>query len=234
MERGMINFHAHTTHSDGDLIPAELIRRAEAAGLGGIGLSDHCDFSNIEQVLEAAITACRAERENSRAFRVAAGVEITHVHPEQIAELVDLARELGAEFVIVHGESPVEPVTPGTNRAAIEAGCDILAHPGFVTREDARAAAGRGVLLEISGRSGHSLGNGCVARAAMDAGCGLIFGSDTHAPEDIHGEDFAARALELAGLPRPEADRALGRSVEFMERILRRAEDGKERVPANA
>ena len=56
----------------------------------------------------------------------------------------------------MHGESPVEPVIEGTNRAGIEAGADILAHPGNITEEDARLAAEKGVYLEITARAGHS------------------------------------------------------------------------------
>ena len=50
----------------------------------------------------------------------------------------------------MHGETICEPVAPGTNRAAIEAGVDILAHPGLITEEEARLAASKGVLLEVS------------------------------------------------------------------------------------
>ena len=64
----MINFHAHTSHSDGDLVPAELIRRAEFAGLAGVGISDHCDFSNIEAVVAAAVAAAAAERASRSGF----------------------------------------------------------------------------------------------------------------------------------------------------------------------
>ena len=226
----LYDFHCHTTHSDGDLVPAELIRRAEHAGWHGIGMSDHCDFSNIETLIPAIAAAVRAER-RGRGFPVAAGVEITHVRPEQIGELVRRARELGAEYVIVHGESPVEPVLEGTNRAAIEAGCDILAHPGALSRADARLAAERGVLLEISGRQGHSLGNGGIVRAARDAGAGVLFGSDTHEPDNIGGPAWGRSVLGLSGLAPDEVDGAVERSADFMEMIL--AGNRKEPVRAD-
>ena len=57
----------------------------------------------------------------------------------------------------------MEPVETGTNLAAIEAGVDILAHPGLITPEEATLAAERGVALEITTRAGHSLTNGHVA-----------------------------------------------------------------------
>ena len=35
-------------------------------------------------------------------IRIIPGVEITHVHPDKIASLAKMARELGAEIVVVH------------------------------------------------------------------------------------------------------------------------------------
>ena len=64
---------------------------------------------------------------------------------------------------MVHGETPVEPVPAGTNHAAINAGVDLLAHPGIIAEEDVKLAAAKGVALEITARKGHSLGNGRVA-----------------------------------------------------------------------
>ena len=78
--------------------------------------------------------------------------------------MVKRARELGAFIVLVHGETITEPVLPGTNRAAIEAGADILVHPGLITEADARLAKRNGVRLEVSGRKGHAYANGYVAK----------------------------------------------------------------------
>ena len=110
------------------------------------------------------------------------------------------AREAGAELVLVHGETIVEPVAEGTNRAAIEAGCDVLAHPGLIEPELVSLAAERGVMLEISGRKGHSLTNGHVARLALERGAALSFGSDGHAPGDYPTRPQAERIARGAGL----------------------------------
>jgi hypothetical protein len=53
------------------------------------------------------------------------GVELTSVPPRKIAALAEKARSLGAKWVVVHGETIMEPVAPGTNRAAIEAKADL-------------------------------------------------------------------------------------------------------------
>ena len=42
----MIDFHTHTFLSDGELVPAEHIRRAEVHGYRVLGLSDHADFAD--------------------------------------------------------------------------------------------------------------------------------------------------------------------------------------------
>ncbi|MGB4679450.1 histidinol phosphate phosphatase domain-containing protein, partial [Methanothrix sp.] len=124
----MIDLHTHTTFSDGELIPSELVRRAEIKGYTAIGITDHADYTNIEHIISCVSKVKYLE--GILDIRILPGVELTHVPPKRIAPLADLARKLGAEIVVVHGESPVEPVRPGTNRAALEAGVDILAHPG--------------------------------------------------------------------------------------------------------
>ncbi|MCK7475092.1 MAG: histidinol phosphate phosphatase domain-containing protein [Rhodopseudomonas palustris] len=110
--------------------------------------------------------------------RLLCGVEITHVPPSQIADLAKTAKDAGADIVVVHGETPVEPVAAGTNHAAC--GCkyvNVLAHPGLITIEDALLAARNGIALEITSRGGHNRTNGHVARIArearMPARCGL-------------------------------------------------------------
>ncbi|MDR1613613.1 MAG: histidinol phosphate phosphatase domain-containing protein [Planctomycetota bacterium] len=195
----MFDYHMHTIISDGDLIPAELIRRGEIAGYRILGISDHSDLATIASQLPVIAGAAKAENVNGR-VRVLAGTEITHVRPGQILEAVRMAREVGAQYVMVHGETLSEPVAPGTNRAAIEAGVDILAHPGLIDPDDVRLASERGVFLEISGRRGHSLANGHVAKLAHKYGAKLIFGSDTHTVGDVPTRSFAHRICRAAGL----------------------------------
>ena len=166
----MVDLHTHSFLSDGHLLPAELIRRAEVAGYRAMVIADHVDFSNIESIVPALVRECAKAREAGGVV-VRAGAEVTHVHPSHVAELVARARELGAEVVLVHGETIVEPVYAGTDRAAIEAGCDVLAHPGLIAEEEAKLAAEKGVLLEITARKGHCRTNGHVAAVARKGRC---------------------------------------------------------------
>jgi histidinol phosphatase-like PHP family hydrolase len=204
--------------SDGELIPAELVQRAATLGLEGIALTDHVDTSNLELVLSQALTAARDLAPYHR-LQVAAGVEFTHLPPEMIAPAVERARELGAQVVVVHGQTLVEPVPEGTNRAAIEAGVDILAHPGLITPEEVALAAERGVALELSARKGHCLANGHVARLALELGAALVVNTDAHAPSDLIDAEMARRVALGAGVP----EERLAELWDNSRRILARA-----------
>jgi histidinol phosphatase-like PHP family hydrolase len=195
----MIDLHAHSTFSDGALIPSELARRAEHRGLTGIGITDHGDFSNIDFIVPRVVGAAEALNRVMK-IHVIPGIEITHVPPDLIAELVEKARELGARLVIAHGESIAEPVAPGTNFAAIKAGVDVLAHPGLVSEECITAAQKAGVLIEVTSRRGHCLTNGHVAGLAKKAGARMVINTDSHAPEDLMDSNTARRIVAGAGL----------------------------------
>lgn len=195
----MIDLHTHCFFSDGELVPAEHVRRVEVLGYQAIALTDHADSSNIDFILPRIIKAA-ADMNPFTSTRLLAGVELTHVPLELLAELTRYARKLGAEIVVAHGETVVEPVRPGTNRAALEAGVDLLAHPGFITLEDARLAAEKGIMLELSGRKGHSLTNGHVARIAEMCGARLAVNADAHGPGDFLTSEMARMVALGAGL----------------------------------
>ncbi len=195
----MIDLHTHTLFSDGVLVPSELVRRAVMKGYEVIAITDHADASNLDFTIPRVTAACKIL--NSLWNIVALpGIELTHIPPETFGELTERARALGAAIVVAHGETLVEPVHPGTNRAAIEAKVDILAHPGLITQAEALLAAENGVYLEISSRKGHSLSNGHVARIAAETGAKLVIDTDTHEPGDLITDEFAQSVLLGAGL----------------------------------
>ncbi|MBN2468072.1 MAG: histidinol phosphate phosphatase domain-containing protein [Deltaproteobacteria bacterium] len=195
----MIDLHTHSFFSDGELIPAELIRRAQAKAYHGIAITDHADNSNLDFLIPRLVRFCRAANTGND-FRVVPGVELTHVPPDSIPSLVKEARNLGATLIVVHGETIVEPVSPGTNRSALEAGIDILAHPGLITEEEVLLAKEKGVFLEISTRKGHSLTNGHVANLAKKVGAPLLLNTDSHSPDDLVEAHQARRIAIGAGL----------------------------------
>lgn len=196
---GMIDLHMHSLFSDGVLVPAELVQRARAKGYEGMAITDHADSSNLDWIVPRIVRFCEAFKKKND-FRVAPGIELTHVEPETISSLTREARKLGAQLIVVHGETIVEPVPLGTNRAALEAGVDILAHPGLITQAEVLLAKEKGILLEISSRKGHCLTNGHVAKLAKNIGASFILNTDAHSPEDLIDSTQALRVVLGAGL----------------------------------
>jgi putative hydrolase len=207
--RRVFDFHTHTFYSDGVLSPMEQARRAHVNGYGLIGMTDHMGIGGVDRLIEA-LRLDREVIETAWDLQVVVGVELTHVPANAIAKAAEHARAVGAEIVVVHGETPVEPVPAGTNRASVECGLvDVLAHPGFITLEEASMAADNGVFLEISARRGHSLTNGYVARMAQETGAHLIVNSDAHEPSDLLSSAFQSRVARGAGIPEELLDTVL-------------------------
>ena len=215
----MIDLHTHSLFSDGELLPSELVRRLEDMEYSCVAITDHVDSSNLDFVIPRLVKVTK-DLNQRQSVRVIPGVEITHVHPEFMESFVGQSRELGAEIVVVHGETIVEPVAKGTNRAAILSGVDILAHPGLIAMEDVTMAAERGVYLEISARHGHCLTNGYVARLAKECGAKLVLNSDAHSPRDLMTRQFAQMVAHGTGLGENALEEMLGNSRELINKIL--------------
>ncbi len=209
ISRGIHEFHTHTFFSDGVLSPMEQARRAVVNGYVTLGLTDHMGVGGVAALLDG-LRRDRDVIERHWPIQVIVGVELTHVPAEAIQEAAAHARSEGAEIVVVHGETPVEPVPEGTNRASIVSGLvDVLAHPGFLTDEDVRLAIENDIFLEITARRGHSLTNGHVARLAMQNGARMIVNSDAHEPSDLLRPAFQRLVALGAGI-----------SEELLENIL--------------
>lgn len=214
----MIDLHTHSIFSDGELIPAESSQRAFAAGYKTIAITDHADFSNIDLIIPRIIkvSAKITMRGN---IQVIPGVELTHVDPADIATLIAEARHLGAKIVIVHGETITEPVPAGTNLAAIQAGADILAHPGLIGDQETALAAEKGIYLEITTRRGHAFANGHVVQMARKHQAKLVLNNDAHAPGDFVGLKMATSVAKGAGL----SDEEIAVMFENSRKIVQRA-----------
>lgn len=204
------DLHTHSIFSDGELIPAELVRTAKMLGHSVIAITDHVDMTNVEHVVTNIVKA--VELSDSE-ITVIPGVEVTHVPPSKMDEVIAKAKRLGAKWVVVHGETVTEPVAPGTNmQAARNPDVDVLAHPGLITEEEVLVAKENGVHIEITGRKGHSITNGHVASLAMSVGAKMLINSDAHLPDDLMSEKDAYIVALGAGLTRAEADKAIQRN----------------------
>jgi histidinol phosphatase-like PHP family hydrolase len=194
-----------------------------------MAITDHADASNMEELLRCMLRFARQQKDDFPLVFVP-GIELTHVAPHSVAPLAQHAIELGAALVVVHGETIVEPVRPGTNAAAVVCpDVDLLAHPGLLTLEEARQAATNGVYLELTSRGGHSLANGHVARMARQAGACLVVNTDAHAPSDMIDQEFARTVASAAGL---SDDEVYAATVTHPQALVRRALARMESSPA--
>jgi len=216
----MIDLHMHTLFSDGELIPAELIRRAAVAGYKAMALTDHGDLSNFDFIIPRVVEAAATYGE-AWGIKVIPGIELTHIPPDQIAAAAIRARELGARIVVCHGETLVEPVAEGTNAAALAADIDILSHPGLIRDEDVQLAAERGVCLEITTRKGHSLTNGHVAQLARKYQAKLVVNNDAHGPGDLVSAEMARNVALGAGLSAEEYEQCRRNSAALVDKAMR-------------
>jgi putative hydrolase len=230
----MIDLHTHSIFSDGDLIPSELVRRARIRGYQAIAITDHGDASNLDFIIPRVAGVCE-KLSAVCGIQVIPGIELTHVPPVHIRELALEARKLGARLVVVHGETIVEPVAPGTNKAALESPIDILAHPGLITGREVKLAAAKGICLEITTRRGHSLSNGHVAQMARRHGARLVLNTDAHGPQDLASPEMARAIAAGAGLSLREVDRMFRNSENLVKQALKdkvvRRRDTKRKSP---
>jgi len=219
-----VEFHCHSIFSDGALLPAALVREAEVRGHSVLAITDHVDASNLEEVLKA-LTKFEKETRGQLPIKFLPGAEVSYIKPQFIADYCRKARKNGARIIIVHGESPVEQVYPGTNHAAVkETGLvDILAHPGNLTEEDAILAAKNGIFLEITARKGHRDGNRHVAEMARQYKAKCVVDTDCHNESDMITQEQAFELCKEAGMADEEALATVrDNPQELIKRIERR------------
>jgi histidinol phosphatase-like PHP family hydrolase len=179
------------------------------SGYGAIGIADHAGPGNVEWIVKQLVEDCRFCERHWDVVAIP-GVELTHLPPAGVAEVAAAAKAAGARLVVVHGETPAEPVEPGTNLAAVRcADVDVLGHPGFLSEEEAAIAAENGVFVELTARRGHSLANGHVARTGAAAGVKFLVDSDGHAPADLLTRELAWKVARGAGLDELAARKVL-------------------------
>jgi len=211
------NLHCHTLLSDGELLPSEVAARFAVLGYEVIAITDHADYSNIKSVIASTVEFCRKWPKSAK-IKILPGVELTHLPLNQFKPLASFARRQGAKVIIGHGETPVEPVAKGTNRAALLADIDILAHPGMISEEDVELAKREKIFLEITARNGHNNTNSHVARSALRTGAELMINIDSHSPDDIIlPEDLSDCAIR-AGLSKEDIKGIEEKVADFLKR----------------
>lgn len=214
-----IDLHMHTLFSDGELLPSELARRAVKLNHEAIAITDHIDASNVDNLPQ--IQKAVDDVNENWDIDVILGAEITHTPVESIDKIAKKARKLGAELIVVHGETLNEPVVEGTNYAAVNSkNVDILAHPGLLSKEEAEIALKNDVYIEITARNGHSLSNGHVANVCREVGNKMIINTDTHSPDNIITFERSKTIGLGAGLNESEVEKAIvDNPRELIERL---------------
>ncbi|MFC1998483.1 histidinol phosphate phosphatase domain-containing protein [Chloroflexota bacterium] len=203
------DFHSHTSLSDGELSPSELIYQALLKGCKAIAITDHSGLGYSTRVIAEVAKDCALAMKSWDIIAIS-GVELTYLPVESIADAAKQAKEAGSQIVVVHGETIAEDVPPGTNMAAVSCPyVDILAHPGLITAEEAKLATKNGVYLEISARKGHCLANGHVAKVANAAGAKLIVNSDGHTWTDLLSDEVARNVAKGAGIDDAQIEEVL-------------------------
>jgi putative hydrolase len=203
------DFHTHTFFSEGSLSPLELIYKALINDYKAIAITDHAGIGSLERTIAEVAKDCALAQAHWHIIAIP-GIELTLVPAAAIDETAKQAKELGAQLVLVHGETGLEPIEPGTNLAAVNSPhVDILAHPGLLTLEEAKTAAANGIFIEITARKAYSARNGHIAKIARLAGTKLLINSDAHEEEELLTPALARAIAEGAGLDDHEIETTL-------------------------
>jgi histidinol phosphatase-like PHP family hydrolase len=214
----LFDYHTHTIFSDGELLPSELLRRYEVNNYKAVAITDHADSSNFEFIISSIIRVCEDITRETEIIAIP-GIELTYMPPRMIESLVLKARRLGAKLIVLHGETPVEPVPEKTNFYGVRAGIDILAHPGFIDEDIIKTAVEMGVFLEISSRRGHSMANGHVLKLARNYGLPVVINSDAHSPSDIMDEERWKKFVFGLGISEEELEIIYTNQISVLKRM---------------
>lgn len=191
--------HSHTKFSDGAASIDEMVLKARELN-NAIAVTDHILDMNFKNFLK------NREIYGKIYPDVIFGVEITRVKPEEICKIAKEAYN-NSMLVIVHGETPGDFFVPkGTNKAAVECEyVDILAHPGFISEEEARKAKDNEVLIELSARKIHNSSNKKIAKLCKDLGVKMVVNTDSHSPDELITYEDAMKIALDSGLSMQEA-----------------------------
>ena len=122
------DLHVHTTESDGDMRPGEIVSKAASIGLGAVAITDHDTINGVPE-------AIRMGRETG--IRVIAGVEISAVYNPGTMHILGYFQTLPDGF-----EKELQSVQAG-RRKRLPKIIEKLNILGFtITRDDVSSIAG--------------------------------------------------------------------------------------------
>jgi len=215
----MFDLHTHSLLSDGLLLPSEVAARYAHLGYKVIAITDHADYSNIDFIIDAILKFSRHWPKNAK-IKVLPGIELTHLPPEQFKPLAKYARKKGIKVIVAHGQTLAEPVFTGTNKSALEADIDILAHPGKIKEEELILAKKRKIFLEVTARKGHLKTNSYVIKQALKYDAKLIINTDSHSPKDILSPNELIKFISSFGLSQKQIKKIYQDTWDFLKKLL--------------
>lgn len=217
------DLHMHSRWSDGRATIAEMAAAARARGHAYIAITDHSAYLGVTGGVDAArlreqaaeVAAVNAEYEGrGDSFRVLHGCEVD-ITPDGALALPDEALaplDLVVASLHVSLRQPREQATARLLRAISNPHVDIIGHPTgrILNRRPGadldmeavlKAAAERGVLMEInSGPDRLDLDAGHVRRA-LELGVDLTINSDAHHPDDLAWQRLGALTARRGWAP---------------------------------
>jgi len=161
------DIHMHTLHSDGIASPADIVKAAKDAGLGGVAITDHDTMDGVEEA-------------------VAAGKKLGMI----VIPAAEITTDIGD--ILAYGIKELPDGTPLQILNAIheQGGVAAIAHPcgpwlplRFV--DMLKLFAGKIDALETYNASTPMAYNVEAMRVAKKAGLPGIAGSDAHLPEQV-------------------------------------------------
>lgn len=223
--------HAHTTASDGAWSIEELVRAAVARGYHTVAVTDHSKSQPIAnglsaERLERHILDVRAAAERfQHRITVLAGSEVDILADGSLDYPDSLLKELDHVVASPHSALSQEPsrATARLLRAIENRYVSVLGHPTgrLVNQREGlspdiaaliRAAAARGVALEINANHHRLDLRDTHARAAIEAGCKLSINTDAHGPADLDELGYGVLTARRAGARAADVVNAMDRT----------------------
>ncbi len=220
--------HSHTTASDGAMSIEELAHAAKARGFHTIAVTDHSKSSAIanglsEERLRAHIDAIHAARARVPGIQILAGSEVDILADGSLDYSDDLLNALDIVVASPHTSLKQDAGTATRRllRAIEHPAVDIIGHPtGRVILERpglepdiealAKAAAARGVALEINAHPSRLDLRDAHVRMALAQGAMIAIDCDVHHEDDFDNLRFGVGTGRRGGLTKDRCVNAMG------------------------
>jgi len=207
------DLHIHTKWSDGTATIEEMAEKARSMGLGYIAVTDHTKSLGIARGLDEArlreqVKEIEQLNRGLEGFTVLTGTEVD-VKADGTLDLPDsVLKDLDFVIASIHSgfKSDVEKMTNRLIAAMNNEYVDAVGHPtGRIIQKRNpyelnlervfEAAAGQKVMMEINAFPDRLDLSDVNSRAAMQAGCVMEIGTDSHAANQL---DFLPLGVSVA------------------------------------